>query len=365
MAAQRILFVIMDLGGGAGVYCRILAKGLRKEFPGEFHLSLLTVRSGGFLPHDDEVFDHIAILPAKNALSRMIQLKRGIAAAEPACIICVGTFANLLVPVLAKRRRTILTVHGNYSHLLGESKWPLILRPLLRRRFAKGMVIAPSQGVADDLIAHFAARDVRVIHHGVDGDEIARLAGVDAPDRPRESYMLAVGRLARQKDYPTMLRAYAAAQRTGLPLPLVIVGDGPEGQALRLLAEELSIAEHVRFLGHRDNPFPYMKHAEFLLLSSRWEGFGLVLIEAMSLGVPCVSTDCPSGPAEILDRGRYGLLVPPGDPEKLAAAMLRMHQEPTRRQFADLAKARSEDFDLRRMAAAYRTLLRSSDTLSA
>lgn len=366
MATKRILFVIMDLGGGAGVYCRILAKGLRREFPGEFDLSLIVLRDRGFLAGDNEVFDQIQILPSRNRLGQIMEMKRGIAAAEPECIICIGTFANLMVPMLAGRRRTmltILTVHGNYTRLLGESRWPWILRPLLRRRFARNLVVAPAQGVADDLIANFSAQDVRVIPHGIDVEEVAKLASESVSDLPVEPYMIAVGRLAIQKDYPTMLRAYAQARGAGLKMPLVIVGDGPELEAMRGLAGQLGIAEHVRFLGHRDNPFPYMKHAQFLVLSSEWEGFGLVLIEAMSLGVPCISTDCPSGPGEIFAGGEYGMLLPVGDVNELAEAMLRMQKPEVREWYSQLAKERSENFTIHQMASAYVELLANSATV--
>jgi glycosyltransferase involved in cell wall biosynthesis len=136
------------------------------------------------------------------------------------------------------------------------------------------------------------------------------------------------------------------------------VGNGPEELALRALATELNIAEFVQFLGHRENSFAYMQKAQCLVLSSTWEGFGLVLIEAMALGVPSISTDCPSGPGEILGGGKYGMLVSVGNAEKLADAMLRMQEPETRQRFAELAHQRAGDFTLQRMATAYRNLLR-------
>jgi glycosyltransferase involved in cell wall biosynthesis len=367
MDAKRILFFIMDLHGGAGVYCRILARALRQSYPEDFHLSLLVLRDRGFLPEDEMVFDSIVKLNAARGgkeiprqgrgLLQIFGIKRAMDELQPECVIGVGSFADLVAPLLT-RVPVILTVHGNYSELMKESSLAWVLEPALRWRFARGLVVAPSRGVAEDLEEHFDAADVRVIAHGVDADYVAELAAAPAADRPNEPYMLAVGRLARQKDYPTMLRSYALARKRGLAVPLVIVGDGPEELALRDMAKELGIAAFVQFLGHRENSFAYMQKADCLVLSSTWEGFGLVLIEAMSLGVPCVSTDCPSGPGEILGGGEYGMLVPVGDSERLAEAMLQMREPETRQRFSELARKRADDFTLQRMAAAYREVLR-------
>lgn len=312
---------------------------------------------------DDQIFDNIRILPGGNGggvvggLMRIARLRKAIKQADPDQIVCVGTFADLMVPLVAPNRKSLLTVHGNYTMLLGESKLAWILRPMLRWRFARSLVVAPAQGVADDLIKNFSATNVRVIHHGVDGEEITRLADAKPQDLPAEPYILAVGRLAKQKDYPTLLGAYAKAREKGLTFPLVIVGDGPERTEIESLAKQLGLTGQARFLGHRDNPYPYMKQARFLVLSSLWEGFGLVLIEAMALGIPCVSTDCPSGPGEILGHGEFGLLAPPADVDDLADKILQMCDPEARATFARAAIRRSADFSLRRMAMAYEQLL--------
>jgi glycosyltransferase involved in cell wall biosynthesis len=132
---------------------------------------------------------------------------------------------------------------------------------------------------------------------------------------------VSVGRLTEQKDLPTLLRAFALLQRHQ-PTRLVVLGRGPLRDRLAKLAVTLGIEALVRFLEPRPNPYPLMARADAVVMSSAWEGFGLVLLEALALGVPVVATDCPSGPAEILDRGRYGRLVPVGDAEELAAAVV-------------------------------------------
>jgi glycosyltransferase involved in cell wall biosynthesis len=139
--------------------------------------------------------------------------------------------------------------------------------------------------------------------------------------------VLAVGRLHKQKDYPTLIRAFARVRATR-DARLMILGEAKEPEkdrvqrtALMALAAELRVERDVRLPGFVENPFSYMARAGVLVLSSAWEGLPAVLVQALACGCPVVSTDCPSGPAEILDRGSYGRLVSIGDDEGLAAAI--------------------------------------------
>jgi glycosyltransferase involved in cell wall biosynthesis len=132
--------------------------------------------------------------------------------------------------------------------------------------------------------------------------------------------VLAVGRLTYQKDFSTLLRAFATV-REKMDARLVILGDGPDRRNLESLATKLDIENHVDFPGYVDNPYPYLKRADLFVLSSRYEGLPNVLIEAQICGAPIVSTDCPTGPDEILMKGRAGVLVPVGDAASMAVAM--------------------------------------------
>jgi len=134
--------------------------------------------------------------------------------------------------------------------------------------------------------------------------------------------ILGVGRHYPQKGFDTLLRAFARV-RQETPARLVILGEGPERPNLERLASELGVAADVDMPGFDPNPFRYMKRAGVFVLSSRYEGLPNVLIQAMACGCPVVSTDCPNGPAEILDGGRYGALVPVDDVEAMARAIVR------------------------------------------
>jgi glycosyltransferase involved in cell wall biosynthesis len=151
-----------------------------------------------------------------------------------------------------------------------------------------------------------------------------------------------------------MLTAFAEAWGRGLNHELVILGSGSQEAALKELADKLGVADRVHFKGQTTNPFAYMKHARALVLSSVYEGFGLVLLEAMTIGVPCISTDCPSGPAEILGNGEFGTIVPMKDAHALANAMLELASDPVLRQtLIDKAYQRAGELSLGRMTAKY------------
>ena len=133
--------------------------------------------------------------------------------------------------------------------------------------------------------------------------------------------IVAVGRLHLQKDYPTLLRAFLQV-RQQRRCRLVILGEGPEKENLNKLINELGLQTDVAMFGFVDNPYTYMAHSAAFVLSSAWEGFGNVIAEALAVGTPVVSSNCDSGPAEILANGKYGELTPVGDIKAMAEAIL-------------------------------------------
>ena len=154
----------------------------------------------------------------------------------------------------------------------------------------------------------------------------------------------------------TLIRAFARVRRDR-EAHLVIVGDDRKAgkdagyrAELAALPEQLGVAEDVDFVGAVANPFPYMRRASVFALSSAWEGLGNVVIEALACGCPVVSTNCPSGPREILEDGRYGELVPVGDDEAMAAAIQRVLSEPPD---PDRLRARGADFTVARAVDQY------------
>ena len=216
-------------------------------------------------------------------------------------------------------------------------------------------VIAVSRGVAADTERFYRLppEKVEVLYNPVVTAEIDRLAQ-EEPGHPWLSgdgppVILGIGRLQPQKDFSTLLRAFANV-RSRRSAKLLILGEGPERDQLLELAAELGVADDVDLPGFVNNPFAYLSRASLFVLSSRWEGLPGVLIQALACGCPVVSTDCPSGPDEVLEGGRLGSLVNVGDSAGMAAAIERTMAAPPN---PDLLKARSLDFSQSRVVEGY------------
>ena len=174
---------------------------------------------------------------------------------------------------------------------------------------------------------------------------------------PDHKLFVTAGRLVPIKDHETLLRAMALYRRNNNGR-LLILGSGPLEASLRALTQDLDLQEAVDFLGYQGNPLPYFRHADAFVLSSYAEGFGNVLVEAMGCGTPVIATNCEHGPAEILDGGRYGVLVEPRNAQALADAMERVfelsHCWPN-----TLLQSRASTFSTASCTSAYLQLIQS------
>jgi glycosyltransferase involved in cell wall biosynthesis len=230
------------------------------------------------------------------------------------------------------------------------------LSPLICR------AVAVSHGVAVELgaIARLPADRVLTINNPVVGPDF-RARSEEAADHPwfqdaAGPVFVTAGRLVPQKDHETMIRALAIHRRHGRGR-LLILGVGPRHDALVDLVDRLNLTDAVEFLGFRSNALPLFRQADAFLLSSRCEGFGNVIVEALGCGTPVISTSCVHGPAEILDNGRYGVLVEPQNPAALARAMNEVAT--LRDRFpAEMLRQRAEQFSYAACASRYMTLFK-------
>lgn len=195
-------------------------------------------------------------------------------------------------------------------------------------------IIAVSNGVANDLtlVNPRISDRIRVIYNPVVGPGFFDQAA-QRPDHPwlqggGPPVILGAGRLSPEKDFATLIGGFALARRKR-PMRLILLGEGPERESLERLIGQLGLKDEISMPGHLPNPISYMSHADVFVLSSLREGFPLVLAEALATGTPVVATDCPSGPAEILDHGRFGRLVKVRDAGGLAASILETLGEET------------------------------------
>lgn len=195
------------------------------------------------------------------------------------------------------------------------------------RAFRVDGMIGVSRAAADDLITllHLPEPRIHAIYNPIISDELFQQARKE-PDptitgSDNVPLILGVGRLAKQKGFSNLIRAFARV-RSRQPVRLLILGEGDQRSALERLVCDLGLKEDVALPGFVKNPYPYMARADVFVLSSLWEGLPTVLVEALALGTPAVATDCPSGPAEILDNGKWGRLVAVGDEEALGDAII-------------------------------------------
>ena len=223
-------------------------------------------------------------------------------------------------------------------------------------------IVAVSSGVATDLLQLNLGRkeQVRVIYNPVISAHFSAMANAEMPrsllaqDRPN---FIAVGRLSEAKNYPLLLRAFARLLKK-IPCRLILLGEGEQRLQLESLVAELGLAGDVLLPGFVQNPFPYVATADCFVMSSNREGLPGALIQALACGTTVVSTNCESGPSEILENGKYGLLVPVGDEEAFTKAMQRALEVPFDR---GSLKARAQFFSEENCVNAYLKLFEEFD----
>lgn len=248
---------------------------------------------------------------------------------KPDAVISAQSYANVGIVVACKlarfRGRIVLTERLNVSASSDtdrslKTRMTFLLMRLLYRR-ATG-IVAISQGVATDLakITHLPVERITVIHNPVNHPDIHVKAREPVDCEWLEDsglrVVVTVARLERQKNVALLIEAFSRLE--GDDLRLLIIGDGSEREELARLTNELGLEDRVKFTGAVSNPYKYMVRCDLFVLSSLYEGLGNVVVEALALKLPVVSTDCPSGPAEILEYGKFGTLVKTGDVAALA-----------------------------------------------
>lgn len=285
-------------------------------------------------------------------LRRLITLHRLLTQEQVTALISFMPRPNILALLLKitglYRGRVII----NEVNVVSERQISRTMRWCIARLYPKAdLVIVPSLDIRNDLVTEY----------GVPGDKISVIYNpFDVATIIRQSkepiilpwvegnipIIVSAGRLTAQKGFDLLIEAFARI-RSKMNVRLVILGNGECEASLRQLAADRGVASDVHFAGWQLNPYAFFSRADVFVLSSRYEGFGNVIVEAMSCGLPIVSTDCPGGPAEILKNGEFGFLIPPEDPEALADAIIRiLLTNELRRDLAQKSLQRCLDFDV-------------------
>jgi glycosyltransferase involved in cell wall biosynthesis len=359
---MRIVLAISSLGAGGAERVLALLAGALAARDHEVWLVTLTDTGQDFFPLDPRVRrvglgltgDSPTLLRGLSANARRLRaLRRVVAAVAPHAVVSFMTSMNVLAILACARLPVRVIVSERVDPAAHrEARIWVALRSTLYQRAAA--VVVQTESIAEWFRKRLRKR-ARLV---VIPNPVAPAPDVEPSVRESEPFILAAGRLAYQKGFDLLIRAFAAVPAQTRQLRLVIVGDGPEGKQLRHLAVELGLAERVSFPGRVRELSPLMKAAMAFILPSRYEGFPNVLLEALAAGVPCVAADGPGAAREILADGAYGLLVPPQDTGALAQAIERITTDSElRRRYAQAGAAAIERYRLDRVVAEWERLL--------
>jgi len=361
VCARRICLFLASLkGGGAERVMVTLANGFAAR-----GRTVTVVLGEGAGPFRDDLAPAVELidLSRRHVSLALPGLSRILRQRKPDVLLSALHVANL-VALLAARLAggytpTVVSEHSSLASILDS-------RAGLRRRILKrsigwlyprtARVLTVSRGAATELHELFPAAplSIETIPNPIDVGAVRARARGGTVAKPNEPLVVAVGRLVPEKRFDDLIQAFGIVRNQTL-CRLEILGEGPERGRLKALCDRMGLAGAVSLPGFAQNPFPKVQAASVLAVTSEREGFGNVLVEAMALGTPVVATDCPHGPGEILEGGRWGRLVPVGDHEALAAALLdTLHAPPVA---PDALKSRADAFDKDHAIDAYLAVL--------
>lgn len=368
----NVAFFLPSLGGGGAEMhlLRLLNHGLWSNLE---PVLILARRGGAYEPHLNPQIKRVHLLPwfVRSSTASLLlstwPLRRRLRRLNPAvvCSLLNHTTAVAASVLQSKKTKFLVGIQNNPTKDLdlGSSAGGRWLKAEIIAAFHRAdRFVALSHGVASDfsrLFPAYAERTSVIYNAGFDAHAV-RSAEEPVTDLAAPStgkLIVSCGRLTSQKNQSLLLQALALARKQ-IPVSLWILGSGPLRAKLEGLARELGIAQAVTFLGFRPNPFKYISKAQALVLSSDWEGFGNVVVEAMALGIPVVSTECPFGPPEIIQHGENGLLTPVGNPVVLADAIVSVCSDS--KLSARLSRGgllRAQEFRADTIAAQYESLL--------
>jgi len=343
MKQIKILVITKSIDGGTGTFAlsfkkitkhnnRIKLINLVLEKPSFRTLNSNEERMFAFLRKKNHYPSWYTLTP-KNILSAFQEImwaKKHVDIHKPDIVMGLDSHSNLLISFLK------YVTNMNYKVVLGtridllktleektSSTSLVILKKLIQYFYNKAdELVCVSSGVADSLKNDFGLRKQPwVIYNGIDISNKSKNKQKRMSPKPR---ILSIGRLVNQKDFETLIYAFAQVEKKVSDVKLIIVGDGPKKAKLRKLCKTMGLEKKVTFTGWKNNLTTVMRSSDIFILSSKREGFGWVILEAMAHGLPVIVTNSPHGPSEIVENGIYGRMVEVGDSKNMAKDILEL-----------------------------------------
>ncbi len=342
-----ILINSLEKGGAERVVLTLL-KNINVRDTDSFYLFLLEDNIKYEIPNKVQVviggrFHNINILKLLQIPLLAIKLKRICRKYQISTVLSFlerSNFTNVLSRLLGSAHKCIISERNTPSFVYqSQSVKDKINRFLIRSMYSHAdQIVTVSDGVSQDLVENFSIpRDIITkINNPYEIDNIHFLSKemIDEEWLNNDAYqtIINVGSLTKQKGHDILVKTFARLIHKFKNLRLIIIGEGMERQSILSLIKELRIEDFVKLTGLKENPYAYMSRADIFVLSSFYEGFPNVLVEAMICGCPVVSTKCKSGPEEIIEDGQSGFLIPPGDIEALEKTIQKVLESPNLRQ---------------------------------
>lgn len=328
------LFIPSLRGGGAERVTVLLANGLVDK---GYKVDLITCQGGGAYVTDVDSRINLITLGASRVTTALFPLFKYLIRVKPYALISAMGHANvvaILAKVISKSSAKVLVVEHNTFSRAATSFKSRLLKHFIKILYPFADYIAGvSKGVVEDFTKSIkiSKNKIHVLYNPVVSTRLEELMSRE-PHHPwflddGDPVFVGIGRLTEQKDFESLINAFAIVNKSRKSR-LVIFGEGELRTQLESQVSRLSLDERISLPGFVSNPFCHLRSSATFVLSSRWEGLPTVLIEALACGVSVVSTDCPSGPEEILEGGKWGYLVPVGDVQALASAMIQSLDNP-------------------------------------
>jgi len=354
------LFVHSLRGGGAEKMMVKIANELHRR---NHDVELVLVCASG--PYESLVDTslQIADIGGENSPEILYNLWQHLRTNDTDVLLSTMEIPNVVSVIATRTTSTPLVLRIASIHSMREREGKYRLIPYLKRLVypRAEAIVSISDAVGRDVAegAGMSSEKITTIYNPAYDPEIPDLAcepvDHDWLNDPEKRVVITVGNMKPAKDFPTLLRAFARLQDQEETF-LILLGEGDGKEQLTELAHDFGISDRVSFPGFVDNPHAYVAKADVFALSSAWEGFGNVIVEAMASGTPVVCTDCPGGPAEILEDGTYGPLVPVGDDKAMAEAIRSQLIDPIE---PDRLQSRAQEFSMEKIVDEYESVLQS------